>query len=110
MPTVKINITDCKLVADKGDYKTYAIIDAEGTRYGSTQEFEIGEQEVELIVNGQYKNIKKLKVANKFPVKDYTFEKKKAALDASVSLIVSGKVEVKDLIATSDKILTWLKQ
>jgi len=111
----KINIQSCEILKDAGTYKTYKILDTEGNRYGATELFDVGEQEVMVEVNGQYTNLKKIKpkqtseMKGFMPKKDFTFEKKKAALDASVSLINSGKISADRLMDSCDKIYDWLK-
>lgn len=89
MATEKINIKSCTLREDKGTYKTYLVLDLQGNKYGATEEFTEGEHEVEIVINGNYKNIKKPKPAGKspFPQKDYKLERRKVALECAISTI-----------------------
>lgn len=74
-------------------------------------------QEVELDVkegkpyNGKPQYIFNLPKDKKggFAPKDYTFEKKRVALECAVALIASGKVDVKYLTETRDKFFEYLK-
>lgn len=61
------------------------------------------------VKNDKYINLTKDKKA--FGAgKDWTFEKKKAALEASVNLVSSGKVEAKDVLKSADKFFDWLNK
>ncbi len=104
----KVNIVSCELLKDNGSYKTYAIKDTEGKRYGSTEFFENGEQEVEIVINGSFTNLKKPKTGQaKFgTAKDWTFEKKKAALEAASTL---GNVDADALLINARAIYEWIK-
>lgn len=112
MEIKKINIASCEILKDNGSFKTYKILDTEGNRYGSTEEFEIGEQEVQVTVSGQYTNIKKIKTASekKFPVKDYTFEKKKVALEQAVCFLATKPDSKSEhILLLADKLFEFLK-
>lgn len=112
----KINIISCTIAQDKGEYKTYQIIDDKGHKYGSTQEFETGEQEVEIVINGIYKNLKKIKpqgYAKAFPQKDYKFEKRKLSLEIAKDILVSSNnanISISMLTEFAEKIEIWLNR
>jgi hypothetical protein len=56
-----------------------------------------------------YFNIPKEGSKGKFPMKDYTFEKKRAALELAVSLVASDKIKIDLLVETRDKFYEYLK-
>lgn len=112
----KINIAKCELFKDNGSYKTYAVYDTEGKRYGSTESFESGEIEVEVTVNGNYTNIKKVKPLSekKFaPSKDWTFEKKKFAMETAIESFKLSNETLRDreyLVKIADYFYAWLNK
>ena len=113
METKKINVQSCNVLKDMGTYKTYKVIDTDGNQYGATQEFEPGEQEVEVTINGAYTNIKKIKPKGSggfkpFAPKDYKFEKKELALKTALTL--KGSHDLEWMLDTADKIENWLNK
>lgn len=110
METVKINISSCEVLKEEGSFKSYKILDTEGNRYGSMELFEPGEQEVILETKGQYKNIKKVKLAKKpfIAQKDYTFEKRKFAIEVAERLEKQSTLST--LLNMAEKIEAWLNR
>lgn len=72
------------------------------------KDLKVGDEIDCVIKDDKYINLAKDKKGG-FPAKDYTFEKKRTALEQAVILATSGKVEMKDLIPSADKFFNWLK-
>lgn len=118
--TEKITITDVDSFESKG--KTlYKIRTADG-RVGMSSDnlTEFIAKPTELIVKpgNEYKGVQQyffnLPKENgagskkSFPARDYTFEKRKTALECSVSMVVSGKIGISQLEQCRDKFFEYL--
>ena len=122
----KVKIKSVKVkregTGQKGPYKIYDIELHEPTKQGgythgdSFQEFTEGEEcEIEIKPNSnpQYApSFSKVGAAKKGfgAAKDYTFEKKRVALECTTALIAAGKVEMKNLAECRDKFFAYLNE
>ena len=114
MESKTINVVSCTLKADKGSFKIYTITDTDGTKYDSFAELEAGEHEVDITPNENPAfpaKIKKKASAKKAFVagqKDYTFEKRKFALEMARS--VESVSFLDSILATAERIEKWLNR
>lgn len=113
MESKTINVVSCTVKADKGTYKVYTITDSDGTKYDSFAEMDNGEHEVEVVPNENpafpSKIKKKASVKKAFVPgqKDYTFEKRKFALEIA-NHYAQGRVDT--LLNFGDQIEKWLNR
>ncbi len=71
------------------------------------KDYKVGD-DIEYEVNDKgYGKLKK--AAGKFPMKDYTFEKKRTALECAVRLGANKNADSKDVLIVADKFYQWLK-
>lgn len=123
METVKV-----KTAIDSGkkyNDKPIVNIELEDGRKGAgfdAKFLEYNGKEVELEIkegkeyNGQKQYIfnlpkeKTAQAAGKFPAKDWTFEKRKAALECAVNVHAGGMVDDNKVLATANNFLTFLNQ
>lgn len=116
MKTEKINVKSCvlKKEGEKNGkaWKIYEITTDTGTKYDSFEEWAIGEHEAEITPDtsgkGYNGKISKKKAAVNFPRRDYTFDKRRVALECAVSLVNSGKIELTKLEAAREKFFNYL--
>lgn len=100
---------------DNKAWKITEVTLEDGRKGDSFQEFKEGEEceiEVKPNSNPNY-NAQFTKVMPKkagFAPKDYTFEKKRVALECTVSLIASGKVEMKNMEECRNKFFNYLNE
>jgi hypothetical protein len=86
-----------------------------GRKGDSFDEFTEGEDvEVEATPNSNIEyndTFKKVGASAKKPfTKDWTFEKKRVALECATSLVAAGKVDMKNLVECRDKFFTYLNE
>lgn len=98
---------------DGKPYKIYTVTDATGTSYDTFDYLEPGQEyEGEIKENPPYSPQFKLNKENgggkKFPGKNYDFEKKRVALEQTVTLIASGHIKMENLIECRDKFFNYL--
>jgi hypothetical protein len=96
-------------------YTIYAVTTKCGQTLDTFDKLDPGKEYKGTIVpnsNPQYNSSFKLKKDDKKfgAPKDYTFEKRRVALECTVSLIQSGSVEVKNLESCRDKFFTYLNE
>ena len=107
----KLKIISCTLKKDGGSYKIYSCT-SEGGRTGDTfKEVTPGEYDVEITPNGQYADKWKIVEPKKFGTpRDYTFEKKRSALEFAVNLASNGIIKTEQIDAAMDKFFNYLNQ
>lgn len=117
MEKVKIAKTTIKRSGEKDGkpWKIYEVTLSDGRKGDSFDEFNEGEEcEIEVKANSNPNYNPTFKKAGKeggkrgFAPKDYTFEKRKTALECAVQMCVSGKVTPEQLVATRDKFFEYL--
>lgn len=111
----KINVISCTVKMEKPEFTVYEIKTSDGRTFQSYKEFESGEHEVEITPNknpAYPANIKKVSAKPKFGggVKDYTFEKRKAALEIAASLVSGKSLESEKFWAFADKCFDYLNK
>lgn len=114
----KITVQSCVLKKegskDGKSWKIFEITTDTGKKYDSFEEFSIGEHSVIVTpdTSGKSYNDKIAKPKeNKFggfAKKDYTFDKKRVALECAVSLVNSGKSDIKSIKELSENFYQYL--
>lgn len=109
----KINIKSCSVKKQTDSYTIYEITDSEGKKYDSFEKMDEGEVEVIVTPNGNYNpKISKIKdvKGGKFQ-KDWTFEKRKAALECAVTYASKNtSAESSEVMKVADRFYNWLNQ
>lgn len=111
----KINVISCTVKMEKPDFTVYDVKTSDGKTFQSYKEFEAGEHEVEITPNknpAYPATIKKLSAKPKFggAVKDYTFEKRKAALEIAATFVNSKSIEAAKIWDVAEKCFNFLNQ
>jgi hypothetical protein len=112
MTTIKVESSKVKKTTDK--FTIYEVIDDQGKKYDSFEELAPGEHKVEIKPNAnpQYNpQIKVIKDKKPFGApRDYTFDKRRCALESAVRLATAGVIKLEQLTATRDKFFEYLNQ
>ncbi len=111
---IKVSTVSVKKTGEKnGKTWTISTITTEdGNTYDTFDTLEVGkEYEGEAKPNPPYTdNFSLTRKSGGFPKKDYTFEKRRVALECATSLMASGMIKGEHLIATRDKFFEYLNQ
>lgn len=110
---MKIKVKYCNIKVQKESFTIYSVKDEiTGKIFDCFDELEEGKEyegEVKENSNPQYSDTFKVKKDRKGFTKDYTFEKKKVALECAVNLCSSDKIPLEQLTQCRDKFFEYLK-
>lgn len=111
----QITVKSCVEKKKTDSYTIYGVEDVNGKKYDCFTLLAEGEVvNAEVIPNGNYaprlKVIKDKKGGGAWPQKDYTYDKRRSALDLTIQLIVAGKLEIEKLNTCRDKFYEYLNQ
>jgi hypothetical protein len=109
-----IKVQSCNLKISKPDYNIYEVLDEQGNKYdylGKEPLIGTVSGEVTPNANAAYNSrLKVIKDKKAFAPRDYTFDKRRVALECAVSLVNSSKIEAAKLNDCRDKFFDYLNQ